>query len=299
MNGLNGVSGTTRVHGVSSSNDASSAGSSAPKLLPQPDLTGFIDIEDAVITLMAMQAKNDNLELKDVQGEVSDKQTQIKANYKKMMDAIDSQIRAESKKHGFWAKLKKIALPVAKIAAVVAAVAVTVASFGAAAPAAAIIAVAALALSMGGELVKDTKLFGKYSAWIGLGMEIGGAVLGFGGTLAYSAPSALSDAVSTTSDVADVANGIGTGAKVTSGLAIGAGAAADVKLAGYDRDAENALADQDDAQYKMQQMHQAITMLFNWLQSYEEAESGMMKTTTDTLKSCEAGAQGAIAGVSA
>jgi hypothetical protein len=46
-------------------------------------------------------------------------------------------------------------------------------------------------------------------------------------------------------------------------------------------------------------MHQAITMLFNWLQSYEEAESSMMKITTDTLKSCEAGAQAAIAGVSA
>jgi hypothetical protein len=95
----------------------------------------------------------------------------------------------------FWNDLEKGALAVAKVAAVVASVAVTAATLGAGAP---VIAVVALALSLGGEVVSDTRVFGDgASKWVGMCMEGAGAALSLGGTLAVSGASVAARTLAT------------------------------------------------------------------------------------------------------
>jgi hypothetical protein len=139
---------------------------------------------DAMCLLYTSLSDQRNNEVVSGQNEITENQHQQQKALNDQLAAI--QREEADRPHGFWSDLEKIAMDVGKVAAVVGSVAVTVATAGAGAP---LIVAAALALSIGGMVVSETHCFGDASTWVGLGMELAGAGLGFGGAMAVTGAS--------------------------------------------------------------------------------------------------------------
>jgi len=151
-----------------------------------------------------------------------------------------SDVKEAADSPAFWNDLEQGALVVAKVAAVVGSAVVTGATLGGGA---ATIAGAALLMSVSGEVVSDTKCFGKLSEDIGVGLQLAGAVTGFGGGLLSDGMEAASK---TAVGVGAAVSGFGGEAQVVAGgahienqgfLARAQDAAADVQAA-VNRDGE-------------------------------------------------------------
>jgi hypothetical protein len=159
--------------------------------------------------------------------------------------AIERQMEAQ-KSGGFWHDLENGAMWVAKVALAVVAVAATVVTAGAASP---VLIAVALAFTAGGMVVSETKCFGdKASQWIGLGMEVVGAVLSCGAGLTTAGATAGSQLVATTGNVATV---VGTGATVVGGAAHIEGGAATA-------DAEGATADIEQSTQQVDRLNRLV-----------------------------------------
>ena len=215
--------------------------------------------------------------------------TKSDSNLKKELDATAKQREAERAARGFWGFLKKIAGAIAKVAAVVASTVSAVFTGGATLPMAC--AIATVALSGGAMVVRETKIFGELSAKIASAMEIGAAATSLGGGLA-SAGTAVDATTNTMRKVGSVATGLAAGAKV-----VGAGAGFVVNA--FQRDAEYALADAEEARGKMQLLAQERQMLIEWFGQIAEVERDALEGTTKTLAGMQQATDVAIAGVRA
>lgn len=211
-------------------------------------------------------------------------------NLKKELDALAEQRKAEKEAQGFWSKLKKFAGSVAKVAAVVAGVAGAAFSGGSTLVAAA--AIVAVGLSAGATVVRETRMFGDLSDKIGLGMEIGAAVIGVAGcgVGAFQAQK-VAEQTATWAKVTTAA------AQVTGGAATATSAAAGVVIAGHQHDADEAAADAADARGWMEMQVTEKQMIIEWLERVSELESEATDTTVRTLEGCSQAADVAIAGV--
>jgi hypothetical protein len=204
--------------------------------------------------------------------------------------AMEAARQAEREASGFWGKLKSAAGTIAKISAVVAGAAAVVASGGGAAF---VVAVAAVALSAGGTVVRETKMLGKDSDKVGLGMEIAGAVLGLGG----SAAGALQATSAATSSGSSVIATVGTMAKATNAAATGTSAAAGIRIADLHAAAEHARADVEDASFRMATHQRDTDFLLRTLAEAKEAEREALEVTIKAIEGCNQAADVAIAGV--
>ena len=219
------VGGTAAISG-NASLDAAPAQLAGGSLLPEPSL-GPVDIS-VLYLLMADQ--------NDTQQKLG--KTQIEGKFKAKHDARVAQQEAEKKAHsgGFFKSL----VGIVKVVAVAATVAATVMSAGAGSF---LLVGVALALSAGGMAVSKTHcldgILGKgASQWLGMGMQLAGAVVTGAGALAAASSatsaagqgaaagaSAAGETASTTATAADTtaqtltntANAVNGGAKIVEG----------------------------------------------------------------------------------
>jgi hypothetical protein len=175
------------------------------------------------------------------------------------------------KSPAFWNDLEQGALWVAKVAAVVGAAATTVATFG---TASATIAGAALLLSVGGDAVAQTRVFGDSSAMIGLGMDVAGAIAG--GVAAFL-PSAATTTGSGLAKLGVAANGIGGGATMTAG-------AAHVETSGFAAAAQFASADATRARHDGEQMQQLVGWVVDEMKADDKSRQRALQSVQSAMQ---------------
>lgn len=287
------ASGTRRVDGVAHAGPMA-RGAMGASLLPAPGLVTPVDVQEGALALEALQSRQGRNDMKDVELQVNRFRAASAEQTKKMMEAIRKMEEAErEKEHGFWASLKSIAGTVAKIAAVVAAGASIAVSGGAALPL--IAGIAAVTLSGGGMLVRETRLFGDASDKVALGLEIGGAVCGLGG----AAVALFAKGAAVASTAASVTKSIGGGAQIVNGVAMAGSSAATVALADLGRDAKRAETDAEEARGDIERNHQKEQQLIDWLEGMKESERQFVENTRGVLEAANEAANAAVAGVRA
>jgi hypothetical protein len=198
-------------------------------------------------------------------------EAEVRANTDAQQQALSNQRaalqRAEhDRPSGFWNDLEKVALDVAKVAAIVASVAATVATAGAGAP---ILVATALALSIGGAVISETHCFGSASTWIGLGAELGGAVLGFGASFV---------ATGVASAGAQLLAKAGGGALVVAGCADATAGGAQVVIGIKEHDVQLDDADATQAQNEADRAQRLTTWVLDQLQQNQKDTEGALQT---------------------
>jgi hypothetical protein len=119
---------------------------------------------------------------------------------------------------------------------------------------------AAVALSIAGFVVSKTKCFGeKSSAWIGLGLSVGGGLCAVGGAGALGGIGKLGDA-------AKVGMALSATATVVGGASEAAKGAGAIPRAVYDHQAEVAQADADEAQHMAQHTQRRMKVISDFLE---------------------------------
>lgn len=264
----------------------------APSLLPAPDMSGLASTQEALTILYALRAHQGVTETRTVETEMARRKEQSRVELARELAALEAASRAEREASGFWGKLKSLAGTVAKIAGVVAGAAAIVASGGAAMPLA--VGIAAVALSAGGTVVRETKAFGEASDKVALGMEIAGATVGLGGAVATAL--GLGAAAAATGTAA-AANAVGTTAQAAGALATGTSAGVGIRIAQLRSEEEHARADAEDARGQMAARQREVQMLVQALAGAKEAERDALDTTIKAIESCNQAADVAIAGV--
>ncbi|MBX3190317.1 MAG: hypothetical protein KF819_25180 [Labilithrix sp.] len=288
MNAVGSVSGPLVARGAASAGKAGVA----PPLLPSPamDSAGLAGVEDALLILYADRVKQGAIEIRSGEVEVARNRKASEVEQKRAAEARERQREAEKASKGFWGFLKKVASTIAKIATTVASAAAAVVTGGALGA----VAIAAVALSVGGTAVKELKLLGKLSDKIGIAMELGGAALSVGGTVA-SAFKATEEVGKTALEL--TLKKAERGAQIAFGAATATGAAASVKVAGYERDRDLAAVDVEAANGAMARFQRETRWILEALRSAKEAEAEDLRTIMATIEGCNRAAAVAIAGV--
>jgi hypothetical protein len=168
----------------------------------------------------------------------------------------------------FWDDLEKGALFVAKVAAVVGATVVTAASLGAGAGT---LALAALTLSVGGEVVSDTRCLGSASQYVGLGMELAGSAGGLVAGITSTAAGAASR----------IALHVGTGLSAVGGGAEVVAGGAHVVNAEFAANVESATADAQAAVNRGAELERTI----EWVIDDVKASAKTHQDTEQTIES--------------
>lgn len=267
------------------------AGARAP--LPSPGIVGPADYQDASLLLLRADVMQGSANKLLGQADVERNRKAVKTYRKKEADAVAAQEKAERESHGFWAKLKKFAGTVAKVAAVVVAVAGSVFTGGSSLIAAA--AIVAAGLSASAMVVKETHMFGKLSDKIGLGLEIASAVIG----VAACGAGLLQAGEQAATQVPTWAKATVAGAEATGAAATATGAAAGVVVADYQHDADEAAADGEDARGRVQMKQSEQQSVIEWLKQVSQFEADATDATIKTIDGCNQAAKIAIAGVRA
>jgi hypothetical protein len=194
----------------------------------------------------------------------------------KMASDTVSDVKAAVDSPKFWSDLEKGAKDVATVAAVVAGVAATVATAGTAAP---LVVAAAVALSAGGFVVSETQCLGKYSAYIGLGMELGGALVSGGGLAATTA----------TSKGAQLVAGLGLASSAATGGADVVAGTAHIENTKFEARVVKAQADETQAKDKVGEETRATKWLLDNLSAAHQAEQDTMSTLQQIVQQHDAG----------
>jgi hypothetical protein len=287
------------VHGAAP--PAALVAGGGPLPLPPPGIATPSDYQDALLLLMRDEVQQGSANKLVGQAQARKMKDATAVSLKKELEAIEDQRKAEKEANGFWSKLKKAAGTIAKIAAVVACVAGAVFTGGASLVG--VLAIAALCLSGSAMLVRETKMFGKDSDKVGLGLDIAAAVVGIaacGAGLANvgtAAASTASTAASTATTAQTAAKTTATTAQLAGAAATGTEAAATVVVADHQHDADMAAADAEDARGQMQMLSRERQMIMDWLQQVSELEADATETTVRTIEGCSKATDVAIAGV--
>lgn len=262
-------------------------------LLPPPPIASPADFQDATIILFASQIGQSANDRRAAEAQMQRVKTASDDNMNKELGAAAKQREAERAARGFWGFLKKLAGAIAKIAAVVVSTVSAVFTGGSTLALAA--AIATIALSGGAKIVRETRLFGALSDKIAMGMDIGAAATGGLGAFASGASAATSAADATTATmrkVGAVAQGVGAGASATA-------SAAGAVVAGFQHDADLALADAEDARGKTKMLAQERQLLIEWFGQIAQVERDAFESTTKSLEGMQQATQIAITGVRA
>jgi hypothetical protein len=239
------VAGATSPAAVSPVAPDPATATTAASLLPDAQPLSSATLNDAMSGLYVVLSQSRQNALRSADQRVEENQTLRDKALADAKAAIERQMEAQ-KSGGFWHDLENGAMWVAKVALAVVAVAATVVTAGAASP---VLIAVALAFTAGGMVVSETKCFGdKASQWIGLGMEVVGAVLSCGAGLTTAGATAGSQLVATTGNVATV---VGTGATVLGGAAHIEGGAATA-------DAEGAAADIEQSTQQVDRLNRLV-----------------------------------------
>lgn len=298
MSGAAAVSGGRAV-GVTGSGHMVRGEALPANLLPPPSSTvGAGELQDATLALFSAQSKQGQQDMKAGESQAKRQREATAEAQRKVEQALAEMREAQREASGFWGKLKSIAGTIAKVAAVVSAVAATAFSGGMAAPA--LCAVAALVLSTGATIVRETRLFGDLSDKIAMGMEITGAAVGVvGGCIGgfTSIGSAANTAATTASNAAKVAKVVSTTAELVGGTATAAQGTATVVVAKYQRDADYAEADAEEARGEVQKHQRELALVTEWLKRTQEALQDAFETTAGAVQGLNQAMDVAIAGV--
>ena len=242
---MTAVAGATSPAAVSPVAPDPAAATTPASLLPDAQPLSSATLNDAMSGLYVVLSQSRQNALRSADQRVEENQTLRDKALADAKAAIERQMEAQ-KSGGFWHDLENGAMWVAKVALAVVAVAATVVTAGAASP---VLIAVALAFTAGGMVVSETKCFGdKASQWIGLGMEVVGAVLSCGAGLTTAGATAGSQLVATTGNVATV---VGTGAAVVGGAAHIEGGAATA-------DAEGAAADIEQSTQQVDRLNRLV-----------------------------------------
>jgi hypothetical protein len=196
---------------------------------------------------------------KDVGGDV------LRGRIDKVAGDAVSDVKAAVDSPRFWHDLEGGAKMVATVAAAVAGVATTVVTAGTAAP---LVVGAALALSAGGFAISETKCLGGASAYVGLGMELGGAAVAWVGAPAAS------------TGVTQLSAKLGTAANIAAGGATVVEGTAHIENKRFEANVANAQADETAATNQIAKEARLTSWLLDNLSAAEQAE----KDTTNTLQ---------------
>ena len=181
-------------------------GGGGGSLLPEPGAGGLDGIQDAMSMMYELVARQGEMSLESGETAVDAGARAEQVTGERQDAAIEQEEADEAKmnSHGFLADLESLAPKIAEYlgiaAAAVGAAALTVASCGTGGIA---VAAVVVAVSATGMVASDTHCFGKDSAYIGLGLELTGAVFSLGASSGMVASGALQ----TVSAVADGASG--------------------------------------------------------------------------------------------
>jgi len=198
--------------------------------------------------------------VKDVGGDV------LHARIDRIAGDAVSDVKAAVDSPRFWHDLESGAKMVATVAAAAAGLATTIVTAGTAAP---LVVGAALALSAGGFAVSETQCLGKWSGYVGLGMEVGGAIVSWAG-----APTAAS------SGALRFTAKLGTDAEMVAGGATVVEGTAHVKNTKFEKNVANAQADATAATNQIAKEERLTSWLVDNLSAAEQAE----RDTTNTLQ---------------
>ena len=188
----------------------------------------------------------------------------------------------------FWNDLEKGALVVAKVAAVVGSAVVTAASFGAGGVT---IAGAALLLSVGGEVVSDTKCLGKASEAIGVGMELAGAATGFSGVAVGALTTGLTEASKTALGVGAAFTGLGGESEMVAG-------GAHIETQGFVATAQFAAADAQHAVNQNAELQQSVGWELDDLKASSKTHQSGMQATQSAIQANDQSSAAAAANIS-
>ncbi|MGD0526803.1 MAG: hypothetical protein ABSE49_16775 [Polyangiaceae bacterium] len=202
-----------------------------------------------------------------------------------------SDVKDAANSPAFWNDLEKGALYVAKVAAVVGSAVVTTASFGAGA---ATIAGAALLLSVGGEIVSDTKCFGNASTAIGVGMELGGAAVGVGGAAAASAGLVTMNL----SSASKTALGVGAAFSALGGTSEAVAGGAQIVNADFAATAQHAAADAQQAVNQNAELQQSVGWEIDDLKAASKTEKGRQQAVQGAIQANDQSTAAAAATIS-
>jgi hypothetical protein len=187
----------------------------------------------------------------------------------------------------FWNDLEKGALVVAKVAAVVGSAVVTTASFGAGG---ATIAGAAILLSVGGDVVSDTKCFGNASEGIGVGLEVAGVATGVTGAAVGALSTGMTAASKTALGVGAAITGLGGEAEVVGG-------GAHIETQGFAATAQSAAADAQHAVNQNAELEQTVGWEIDDLKASDKTHKGAMQATQSAIQANDQSTAAAAASV--
>ena len=197
-------------------------------------------------------------------------------------------VKAATNSPAFWNDLEKGALVVAKVAAVVGSTVVTAASFGAGS---ATIVGAAILLSVGGEIVSDTKCFGKASDAIGVGMQLAGAATGLAGTAVGALTTGMTEASKT-------ALGVGVAFTVLGGGSEAVAGGAHIETQGFVATAQYAAADAQRAMNQNAELEQAVGWEIDDLKASSKTHKSALQATQGAIQANDQSTAAAAASIS-
>jgi hypothetical protein len=194
----------------------------------------------------------------------------------KALDDATKDVEAAWNSPAFWNDLEQGLLVVAKVAGAVGSAAATIATAGAAGGT--VVAVALL-LSAGGMAVSesgclDSSLGKQWACGIGLGLELGGAALTWGASLAST--SAATSSLKSLGDAGDVACATGGTASVGAGVA-------HMRVGDFQADAQEASADETAASQQNARLGRIVEEI---IESMKEGEQSAERKG-ESIVSCE------------
>jgi hypothetical protein len=218
--------------------------------------------------LYSLVATQNTLAMTIGQNSVTSTEKDQQAQLAQEKQAEIAQEQAEANQGGFWHDLASVAEDVAKVAGiVVAAAAAAVATVCTAGTAGIVIVAIAAVLISGGAVVSATNCLGKYSQFIGMGMEIAGSILTAGAASSMVASSA----------VAQATQAISSGAQIVGGAATVVGGVASVEVAKFQSESQDDAADVQQAINTMNQQSRLVNDLIDGLKSTQESNKNALQ----------------------
>jgi hypothetical protein len=240
------------------------AGAAPTSLLPEPQEPFSAGTADDAMSCLYTAISNQQ------QNQLLSGETEVHEDAALRQQALANQRAAIQREEAdrprsFWSGLEKVAIDVAKVAAIVGSVAVTAATAGAGSP---LIVAAAIALSVGGAVVQQTQCFGKASTYVGLGLELGGAVTGFVGSLGVTGLSAGAQVLATA----------GRASLGLAGVADFASGTAHIVNAVADEHVELDAADATEAQDQADRASRLTDWVLSELETQQKSNQGALQT---------------------
>lgn len=252
---------------VSANPPPATADAVAP-LLPEPGAGGLDGTQDALSMMYSLVAHQGEVTMAIGDSAVAIARREQNTQLEQEKQAELAEQQAEANQGGFWHDLLSVAEDVAKVAGIVVGVAAVAAATAFTGGTAGIAAVAiAATLISSGAVVSATHCLGKYSDYIGMGMEVAGSIVTMGAAAGTVASSAL----------AQVAHTVSTVATVTQGAATVVAGASSIEVGHFQSESEDDSADVQQALDLMNQDSRLVNEVIAGLQTSQKSNENALK----------------------